>query len=175
MAKTHFKQLVDPRYLGAYSLPQGQDIILTIREIRRETVTMMGGQKEECTIAYWMESEKPAILNVTNMKMIAKIYKTPYIEDWVGKKVQFYATTTRFGGETVECLRIRQFIPKQETALCAACGAEITAANGLSAAQVASATERRYGRKLCAKCAAQIKTQMEKTAEKTETEGTHDA
>jgi len=118
MAKTHFKQLVDPRYLGAYSLSQGQDIILTIREIRRETVTMMGGQKEECTIAYWMESEKPAILNVTNMKMIAKIYKTPYIEDWVGKKVQFYATTTRFGGETVECLRIRQFIPKQETALC---------------------------------------------------------
>lgn len=84
--KTHFKQLVDPRYLGAYSLPQGQDIILTIREIRRETVTMMGGQKEECTIAYWMESEKPAILNVTNMKMIAKIYKTPYVEDWVGKK-----------------------------------------------------------------------------------------
>jgi len=43
---------------------------------------------------------------VTNSKSIAKLYG-PFIEDWAGKKITLFASTTRLAGETVECLRIR--------------------------------------------------------------------
>jgi hypothetical protein len=68
-------------------------------------VTGTGGKKEDCTVAH-LVGQKPMILNVTNSKMIAKLYG-PYIEDWAGKPITLYASTTKLAGETVECLRIR--------------------------------------------------------------------
>ena len=47
-----------------------------------------------------MENEKPMILNRTNCKTIAKLHGSPEVEDWVGKKIQIYATTTKVAGET---------------------------------------------------------------------------
>lgn len=104
--KTHWKKLVNPAYLGAYSLEPGKDLTVTIDKVLREMVTSTGGKKEECTVAY-LKGEKPLILNVTNCKTIAQLYGA-FIEDWAGKKITIYATTTRLAGETVECLRIRQ-------------------------------------------------------------------
>lgn len=103
--KTHWKQLVDPRYIGAYALPNGDDITVTIERVQLETVTMMGGKKEDHTIAY-LKGQKPMILNVTNSKSIHKLYG-PFIEDWAGKQVTLFASTAKMGGEMVECLRIR--------------------------------------------------------------------
>jgi hypothetical protein len=51
-------------------------------------------------------------LNRTNCKTIAAIYKTPYIEQWKGKKITLYITTTKLKGEDVECLRIRNTAPQ---------------------------------------------------------------
>lgn len=103
--KTHWKQLVDPRYIGAYALPNGDDLTVTIERVQLETVTMMGGKKEDHTICY-LKGQKPMILNVTNSKSIHKLYG-PYIEDWAGKQITLFASTAKMGGELVECLRIR--------------------------------------------------------------------
>lgn len=111
--KTHWKKLVNPEYIGAYSLEDGKDLTVSIEKVIREMVTGDGGKKEECTVAY-LVGQKPLILNRTNSKTITKIYNSPYIEDWAGKKITLYATTTRVAGETVECLRIRPTIPKEE-------------------------------------------------------------
>lgn len=110
MSKTHWKQLINPDYLGVYSLPDGNDMIVTIDKVVREMVTSTGGKKEECTVAY-MIGQKPMILNRTNSKAIQSMYQTPYIEDWKGKQIQLYAAVTRLKGEDVECLRIRPTIP----------------------------------------------------------------
>lgn len=104
-SKTHWKRLHNPDYIGAYSLDEGQDLTVTIDYVVREQITGTGGKKEECTVAHLVKN-KPFILNATNSKTIAKLYGV-YIEDWAGKKITLYATTTRMGGETVECLRIR--------------------------------------------------------------------
>lgn len=109
---THWKRLVNPDYLGVYSLDNGKDMTLTIDRIVREVVTSTGGKKEECTVAYFKEKVKPMILNRTNSKMIQKIYGTPYIEEWSGKKITVYAATTKLAGEEVECLRIRLGVPQ---------------------------------------------------------------
>lgn len=108
---THWKKLINPDYLGAYSLDKGADMTLTIKKVVRERVTGTGGKKEECTVAYFDESVKPMIMNRTNSKTIQKLYGTPYIEEWSGKKITVYAATTKLAGEEVECLRIRPQAP----------------------------------------------------------------
>jgi len=105
MSKTHWKLLINPDYIGAYALEEGQDLTVTIDWVQQEAVTGTGGKKEDCTVAH-LVGQKPMILNVTNSKMIAKLYG-PYIEDWAGKPITLYASTTKLAGETVECLRIR--------------------------------------------------------------------
>lgn len=103
--KTHWKVLQNPDYIGAYWLPPGDDVTVTIDYVVREVITGTGGKKEECTVAH-LQGVKPFILNATNCKTIAKLYGN-YIEDWAGKQITLFATTTKMGGETVECLRIR--------------------------------------------------------------------
>lgn len=105
MTKTHWKKLINPDYLGAYSLPEGQDLTVTIKNVTRGTVKGEGGRGEECTIAN-LENQKPFILNRTNQKSIERLYG-PYIEDWAGKQVTLYASKTKLKGELVECVRIR--------------------------------------------------------------------
>lgn len=150
---THWKRLINPDYIGAYSL-DGKDRILTIGSIAIEAVVGPNGKKEDCPVCRFREPEKPMILNRTNMKMIEKIYKTPIIEEWVGKQIQIYPTTTKFGGEIVECLRIRPFVPKQDaTPPCDECGCEIAPVGKMTAVQLADYTIKKYGRALCGECA----------------------
>lgn len=111
---THYKKLINPDYLGAYSLEAGKDMVLTIKSVAKENVKGHGGKVEELTVARFKEIKKPMVLNVTNCKTIKDIYSTPYIEEWEGKKIQVYGTEVKFGGEMVEALRIRPIIPKTE-------------------------------------------------------------
>lgn len=113
--KTHWKQLVNPDYIGAYALPNGEDLTVTIKSVAREVVTMAGGKKEECTVVQ-LVNNKPFIINSTNSKSIHRLYG-PYIEEWAGKQITLFASTTKFGGELVECLRIRTEVakPKKNT------------------------------------------------------------
>ncbi len=103
--KTHWKRLINPEFIGAYSLPEGQDLTVVIDFVQLQEITGTGGKKEDCTVAH-LQGEKPMILNITNSKSIAKLYG-PFIEDWAGKRITLFASTTRLAGETVECLRIR--------------------------------------------------------------------
>jgi len=153
MSETHWKRLVNPDYLGAYSLDPGQDMVLTIKSVKREMITGTGGKQEECTVCRWEEEQKPMILNRTNCKTISKVCGSPYIEQWTGHRIQIYATTTRMGGETVECLRIRDKAPEEVKIPCEECGVMIAPAFRMSATQLAAYTKKKYGKALCADCA----------------------
>lgn len=112
-SKTHWKTLINPDYIGAYALPDGEDLTVTIDFVQSEEITGSGGKKEICTVAH-LKGHKPMILNVTNSKSIHKLYG-PFIEDWAGKDVTLYASTTKLAGEMVECLRIRPKVaPRQK-------------------------------------------------------------
>ena len=71
--KTHWKKEFNYDYMGSYSLPDGKDVVMTIKETRKEKVTGSAGKKEDCFVCYFHESEKPMILNRTNCKTIADI------------------------------------------------------------------------------------------------------
>lgn len=156
--KTHWKQLVNQDYIGAYAL-NGADLTLTIREVRRELVVGANGKKEDCMVLHWDERNyKPMILNRTNAKSITKLLGSAYINDWAGHKVTIYPTTTKFGGEVVECLRIRPTLPEEApTIKCEKCGSDIKPAGRMNVEQMAEYTRAKYGLKLCATCAAAAK------------------
>lgn len=108
--KTHYRRLVNPHYIGAYSLDPGQELNVTIEKVIREQVAGPDGKKEECTVAY-LKGQKPFILNATNSKMISKALKSPYIEDWAGKTITLYAAKIKAFGEELEALRVKPNVP----------------------------------------------------------------
>jgi hypothetical protein len=108
---THWKALADTTYIGAYALPNGEDLTVTIERVQREEITVAGGRKEDHIVMY-LKGQKPMVLNSTNGTSIQQLYG-PYIEGWIGKQITLFASTTRLGNELVECLRIRPVVPAQ--------------------------------------------------------------
>lgn len=153
--KTHYKKLLNPDYLGAYALEDGRDIILTIRAVKQDTVTGTDGKKEVCSVCHFMENVKPMILNATNSKTIAKLFGSPYVEDWIGKPIQIGTERVKAFGDIWDALRVRPFHPQVGVipTICADCGASIEAAGKLTPSETAAYTHKKYGRPLCARCA----------------------
>ena len=113
---THWRKGFNPDYLGAYSLaPEYRDIILTIQSVRQDVeVRDQNGKKSSCIVAYFQEDVKPMILNVTNCKVITKLSKSEFIENWTGLKVQVFVAKIKVAGEMLDALRIRPQHPRLE-------------------------------------------------------------
>ena len=161
MAQTHWKKLTNPDYLGAYSIEDGKDLILTVKKVVQEAVTGADGKKEDCIVCYWVEPQKPMILNVTNCKMIAKLAGSPYIENWAGVKLQIGVERVKAFGDVVDALRVRKTKPKQtEEApiVCDECGKTIPAAYGMAPSKWVeyAKTKLKTDKALCSDCAQKI-------------------
>ncbi len=108
---THWKKEFNPDFLGSWSLDGGEDIVLTIKKTGRTKVKSQQNPKgEDCFAAWFKETDKPMILNVTNCRIIGKLYSN-YIETWIGKKIQLYVKEVSAFGEVVEALRIKEVVP----------------------------------------------------------------
>ena len=151
---THWKKLTNPDYLGSYALEPGQEIVVTIKSVANENVTGADGKKENCTVMHFVEDVKPLVLNATNSKTITKLFKTPYIEEWVGRNIQLYVQKgIKAFGDIVDAIRVRDFLPIDTKLICADCGSLIEAYGKTSAATMAKYTLSKYGRMLCSDCA----------------------
>lgn len=106
---THWKSMTDREYIYAFDL-NGKDAVVTIARVEAGTLTAAGGKKSKKPVVYFEGKEKGLALNATNAKTIAALY-SPYVEKWIGKKVTLYPTVTQMGGETLECIRIRNVAP----------------------------------------------------------------
>lgn len=154
MNKTHWKKYTNPNYLGSYAFQPGEEKTVTIKEVKREIVQNQQG-KEECTVAHFVENEKPLILNKTNCDAITKVLGTPYVEDWAGHKIILKVKKVSAFGEMVDAVRVAKERPTDAEAaiVCEKCGKTITAAAGRTAAEIASATKNKYKKALCLECA----------------------
>lgn len=109
--REHWKEIMEYTYLGAYSLEDGKDRILTIRSAAKEAVKNEDGKEDTCLVLYFHEDEKGMIINATNAKRIEAIYKTGIVSQWTGKRIQLYVEQVRAWGKVVPALRIREFEP----------------------------------------------------------------
>lgn len=117
--KTHHKKLANPNYFGSYAMPiDGKDVILTIDRVVQEEIINTDGKKSKEPVAYFRERtnpvtgepQKPMILNATNRKAIAKLAKSPYVEDWAGVQIQIYVDKVKAFGDIHDALRIRSMV-----------------------------------------------------------------
>lgn len=152
--KTHYKKLINPDYLGAYAIEDGQDLVVTIDSLSQEAVTGVGGKVETCPVMRFKEGDvKPMIVNSTNFKTLRKLFQSPYIEDWYGRQIALYADrNVRFGGEIVEGLRIRPGVPAPQDVACAECGQIIRDSGKYKAASIVKSSVAKHGTPLCYDC-----------------------
>lgn len=106
----HWKTMMDRDKLHACDLG-GVDRVVTIEKVEQAEVQNATKKTKKPQVTF-KGQPKPLVLNATNAKTIAKMYG-PMTEDWIGKRVTLYATTTEMGGETVECIRLRPNIPSE--------------------------------------------------------------
>jgi hypothetical protein len=112
--KTHWKKTFNPDYFGSWSIPEGEDLIVTIDKVNVQEVAGEGGRTEQLPVCHFIEDFKPLVLNATNSRQITSLHGSPYIEDWHGKKIQLFQSTTKMKGEEVECVRVRPMIPTEK-------------------------------------------------------------
>lgn len=90
-------------YLKASDLGDKSPVV-TIDRIEVEPI---GRDKEMKPVIYFQGKEKGLVLNKTNAKKIAELTGSKDTDDWSGCQIRIYATETEFGGETVECVRVK--------------------------------------------------------------------
>jgi len=114
--KTHWKKAFNPNYIGAWSIEEGQDLIVQIEKAQQEELTNQDGKKENCLVVH-LKGQKPMVCNKTNAKTIQIVTGSPYIEDWAGKSIQLYVEQVRAFGEIVPALRVRPVRPSEKKKL----------------------------------------------------------
>jgi hypothetical protein len=91
------------KYLKASDLKNQQPIVI-IGEVKFEAV---GQNREMKAILYFQGKDKGLVLNKTNANKITEVVGSALTEDWRGHQIRLYPSVTTFGGEEVECIRIK--------------------------------------------------------------------
>lgn len=146
----------NPDYLASWDLDglPNREAVLTIDRIVDEVVSSSGSE-ENCTVMYFSEG-KPMILNLTNKKILCNLFQTRDPEEMKGKSIIVGGEPVRAFGGIIDALRIRPQLleePGQELR-CEDCGEALRPVGRMTRMQLAAYTRRKYGRCLCAACAA---------------------
>lgn len=171
------KRYYDTDYIGAYSIDEGVEPILTIDSLWYGELTLGGGRKETHVVVKFREKQvpgvddvKPLILNATNRKTLKKLFGDDSAATLEGKRIQLYidpkVRDPQDGGYT-EGLRIRPHHPKIQAdtpIICARCESAIGGYGRMNARQMAEYTRQSYGEMLCADCATRAKAAKEAAA-----------
>lgn len=111
-----FSDLYPSNYLKSSDLPVGEDVVLTITELRTETLGQ-GDDAQEKPILYFDPAEvgqamgqenakKGIVLNKTNGERIAKMYGDDYTL-WRGCRVALCVEDVNFQGKMTPAIRVR--------------------------------------------------------------------
>jgi hypothetical protein len=109
--KTNFKQLINPLYLGSYSLDNGdgtyKTLDATVKYCKGSAVVGPDGKESSKILAY-TDQPKPFILNAESMGIVQQFCKSRYAEDWVNIPITFYVLENKkYFGKILDVLRIR--------------------------------------------------------------------
>lgn len=87
----------------------GRGMLATIRHVTQENIAKEGAPEELKWCAHFDESDKPLVLNWTNLQLIARIAKDENSDNWAGTQiVLFDDPNVSFGGKIVGGIRVRE-------------------------------------------------------------------
>ncbi len=108
---THFRSIYKYDTIRAWNLvdKNGKKKDFTLEIVRVEQSIVTSAEKprgEPCWHAYFKDTEKPLIINVTNAKILCGMSGSEDVESWVGLKVTVFATRVQGKGGQ-QCMGIR--------------------------------------------------------------------
>lgn len=160
-----FRKFMDKNFLGSWDLNETGDTVLTIDHVERNEVKNDRGTEKKMTIHFMERDYKPMICNTTNAKAISHAVGSTKVEDWEKKKIALFRATITAFGQTTECIRVRDYAPKQDELFCEVCGELITDhdADGKTykAKAIANNAFTKFGKYMCWDCAAAAKAEQE--------------
>ena len=149
--KGDYRKFMDKNYLGAWDVPDGEDLVLTVDHAARDDVKNERGSEKKLTL-HFVEDFKPMILNATNSKNISQAYGSTKVEDWAGRRIAIHTEkVTAFGG-TTDALRIRPYPPKVKEVYCEDCGQLVKETNGFSVNKIVTRSQALFGKNYCYDC-----------------------
>ena len=87
-------------------------VMWTIESVEKVNVAKEGADPEYKWAMNFVESEKPLVLNATNIKLCERVCGSDNTDDWENKKIVLYVDpNVSYGGELVGGIRVRA--PKQ--------------------------------------------------------------
>ncbi len=93
----------------------GTGMLLTVTGLTQENVAKEGAEPEHKFCLTFEETDKPLVLNSTNMHLCVGIFGSEETDDWRGQRVVLYTDPTiAFGGKIVGGIRVRK--PKGQAA-----------------------------------------------------------
>lgn len=107
---TDYRAMFDREHIGAWDL-QGQDVDVVIREVKGANLKFGGGKAEKRPIIFFEGKDRGLVANKTIAKSIAAMFGKD-TKKWIGKAITLYPTTTSFGNETHDCVRVRPNPPR---------------------------------------------------------------
>ncbi len=120
-AKTHWLQSPNKNYLGHWDLPNGEDMIVTIKSAKWEEVKnpIINTSEAKRVVRFEEKDIKPFICNQTNAQSILKSIGIKFMEDSVGSKIQLFVGLHKDNRtkEDIDCIRVRNIAPKKKPVL----------------------------------------------------------
>ena len=84
-----------------------KDTTLTIKSVSKGKVTGAGGKSSGKPLITFADHDRKLALNKTNGATLAMLFGSPDTDRWIGQRITLYPTSTTFGAEQVECIRVR--------------------------------------------------------------------
>lgn len=159
MSKTHWKALADTsQYLGKQHFGPDEKKDVTIESVEEQVVENHAKRtKDVKAIMYFAEADvRPWIVNKTNRGKIAELLDSPYIEDWIGKKITLFVdpkVPNNFDPSNPGAVRVWPTLPKEENVICENCGIIIEPHGDYSVNKIVTLSRSKYGASLCWDCA----------------------
>jgi hypothetical protein len=92
----------------------GTGALMTIESCDKHNVAKEGAEPEHKWCLSFEESDKPLVLNRTNIQLCERIFGSDDTDEWIGKKIVLYVDpNVSYAGELVGGIRVRA--PKVKT------------------------------------------------------------
>ena len=86
----------------------GAGALMTVEGCERHNVAKEGAEPEHKWCLTFAESDKPLVLNSTNIQLCERIFGSDDTDEWVGKKIVLYVDpNVSYGGKVVGGIRVR--------------------------------------------------------------------
>lgn len=102
-------EMIESKFLRKEDIPN--PVLWTTTGVEQRNTAMQGAGEELKWCLFFQETDKPLVLNSTNIHICEQVFGSDDTDDWIGKIVLYVDPNVTFGGKLVGGIRLRK--PKQ--------------------------------------------------------------